>query len=96
MGWSKFRGKQIRNWVYQKLIADPAKMTNLSKVDQARLADEFRFAEASILSHRRQQRRNAETSARLARPFRGRMRNHSRRPPAHRLHQFAGGLSRRV
>jgi 23S rRNA (adenine2503-C2)-methyltransferase len=53
MGWSKFRGKQIRDWVYQKLIADPAKMTNLSKPDQARLADEFRFAEASILSQQR-------------------------------------------
>src|SRR2546425_13270316 len=27
-GWPRFRGKQVRDWVYGKLVADPAAMTN--------------------------------------------------------------------
>ena len=33
-GWPKFRAQQVRDWVYGKLIADPAHMTNLSKADR--------------------------------------------------------------
>ena len=44
----KFRGKQLRDWVYAKLIADPAGMTNLSKFDQDRIPAIFRFATGSI------------------------------------------------
>lgn len=39
LGWKRFRAKQIREWVYEKLVTRPAEMTNLSKADRARLAE---------------------------------------------------------
>ena len=43
-GWPKFRGKQLRDWVYVKGVTDPARMTNLSARDQATVAERFSFA----------------------------------------------------
>ncbi len=46
--WPRFRGKQIREWVYSKLVIDPADMTNLSKRDQQSLAERIELAAAEI------------------------------------------------
>lgn len=48
-GWPAFRGKQIRNWVYAKLIADPARMLNLSKRDRDMLAEMTSFDTSAVL-----------------------------------------------
>jgi 23S rRNA (adenine2503-C2)-methyltransferase len=47
-GWPRFRGKQVRDWVYTKLVADPAGMTNLSKADRDQLAARVDFATAAV------------------------------------------------
>ncbi len=48
-GWPRFRGKQIRDWVYGRGIADPAGMTSLSVADRGRVADGFAFGRASVV-----------------------------------------------
>src|SRR5262245_3403718 len=40
-GWPRFRGKQVREWVYQKGVIDPQAMTNLGKTDRDRLSERF-------------------------------------------------------
>ena len=52
-GLPRFRGKQVRDWVYNKLIADPQRMSNLSKADRQLLADRVSFAASSVDSHQR-------------------------------------------
>ena len=47
-GWPAFRGKQVRDWVYNKMVANPAGMSNLSRADQRKLADHFIFATSSL------------------------------------------------
>jgi 23S rRNA (adenine2503-C2)-methyltransferase len=47
--WPRFRGKQVRDWVYRKGISDVAKMTNLTALDRAALAGGFVFEHATIL-----------------------------------------------
>ena len=44
----RFRGKQVRDWVYTKLVADPAGMTNLSRADRDLLAARAEFAISAI------------------------------------------------
>jgi 23S rRNA (adenine2503-C2)-methyltransferase len=46
-----FRAKQILEWVYEKGIADPAQMTNLSKLDRDRLAAEMVFLSGDTIRH---------------------------------------------
>jgi 23S rRNA (adenine2503-C2)-methyltransferase len=48
-GWPPFRAKQVLQWVYSKLAADPARMTNLSVVDQQKLAATIDFGLGTIL-----------------------------------------------
>ena len=48
LGWPSFRGKQVRDWVYNKLVINPAEMTNLSTADRAKLAGAMTFASASV------------------------------------------------
>lgn len=48
-GWPKFRGKQIRRWVFERLVADPDAMSDLSKADRQRVREQMQFATASIL-----------------------------------------------
>jgi 23S rRNA (adenine2503-C2)-methyltransferase len=50
-GWPRFRAEQLRDWVYRKLVADPQRMSNLSKLDRARLAEHFTFAEGKPVRH---------------------------------------------
>jgi 23S rRNA (adenine2503-C2)-methyltransferase len=52
-GWPRFRAQQVRDWVYGKLVADPAQMTNLSKVDRDTLRDRVDFAAAQVTAHQR-------------------------------------------
>lgn len=47
-GWPRFRGKQVRDWVYGKLVSDPARMTNLAARDRQVLAERVAFARSEI------------------------------------------------
>jgi len=48
-----FRAKQILEWVYQKGIADPAQMSNLSKLDRDVLTRDMTFLSGQVLLHQR-------------------------------------------
>lgn len=50
-GWPRFRGKQVREWVYGKLVSDPLRMTNLSAADRAMLAARVTFDTGFVSSH---------------------------------------------
>ncbi len=52
-GWPKFRSKQVREWVYDKGVDDPALMSNLSRKDREELHDRLIFAAATLTSHQR-------------------------------------------
>jgi 23S rRNA (adenine2503-C2)-methyltransferase len=47
-GWPRFRAGQVRDWVYRKHVADPARMTNLAASDRQRLADGIDFVTCTI------------------------------------------------
>ena len=47
-GMPKFRGKQLRSWVYTKLVNDPALMSDLSKRDRDELAGLIDFSPGAI------------------------------------------------
>lgn len=46
-----FRAAQIMEWVYAKGVADPLKMSNLSKLDRETLAQEMTFLSGETISH---------------------------------------------
>ena len=48
-GWPKFRGKQVRDWVYAKGVTDPQQWTNLSARDRATAAERFSFGTSTVL-----------------------------------------------
>jgi 23S rRNA (adenine2503-C2)-methyltransferase len=48
-GWPAFRAKQICKWVYERLIVDPALMTNLAKSDRNMLAASMDFASGEVV-----------------------------------------------
>jgi len=50
-GWPKFRCKQLLDWVYTKGVTDPQRMTNFSKLDQAKIAESFVFESAVRLKN---------------------------------------------
>jgi 23S rRNA (adenine2503-C2)-methyltransferase len=50
-GWPRFRAEQVRQWVYQQGVLDPAKMTNLAAKQRETLAENFIFGSASTVSH---------------------------------------------
>jgi 23S rRNA (adenine2503-C2)-methyltransferase len=52
-GWPAFRGQQVRDWVYQKLIAEAAKMLNLSRRDRETLAERVAFATFTVAGEQR-------------------------------------------
>jgi 23S rRNA (adenine2503-C2)-methyltransferase len=47
-GWPRFRGGQVREWAYQRFVADPGQMTNLAKPDRAFLHEHLNFATATL------------------------------------------------
>lgn len=51
VSWGRpaFRAKQIRQWVFEKFVTDPAQMSNLSKADRQALAERVEFGSASIV-----------------------------------------------
>ena len=50
-GWPRFRAQQVRDWVYQKLVVDPDRMTNLSRADRQALRERVDFATAQVTAH---------------------------------------------
>ncbi|CAG0956772.1 Dual-specificity RNA methyltransferase RlmN [Phycisphaerales bacterium] len=46
-----FRAKQILEWVYEKGVAEPERMSNLSKLDRDTLAREMTFLSGDVLRH---------------------------------------------
>lgn len=52
-GWPAYRGKQVRQWVYEKCEPDPSAMTNLPAAARGVLAERFAFITSSVI--RRQQ-----------------------------------------
>ncbi|HSV15517.1 MAG TPA: 23S rRNA (adenine(2503)-C(2))-methyltransferase RlmN [Tepidisphaeraceae bacterium] len=50
-GWPRFRGRQVREWVYHKGVVDPEQMTNLGKADRALLTARFDFGSSTIVNH---------------------------------------------
>jgi 23S rRNA (adenine2503-C2)-methyltransferase len=47
--WPGYRGRQLRDWVYAKLMANPAEMSNLSKPDRRQLEGGIDFALGQVL-----------------------------------------------
>ncbi|HSZ59458.1 MAG TPA: 23S rRNA (adenine(2503)-C(2))-methyltransferase RlmN [Tepidisphaeraceae bacterium] len=47
-GWPKFRGHQMRQWVYHKLVAKAAQMTDLSLRDRDLLAQRIDFCASQV------------------------------------------------
>lgn len=47
-GWPRYRAQQVREWVYRKAVLDPARMTNLAKVERQRLGEAVEFMTAQI------------------------------------------------
>jgi 23S rRNA (adenine2503-C2)-methyltransferase len=50
-GWPRFRARQLADWVYAKLITDPARMTNLSVNDREAVRDKLAFCSADVTAH---------------------------------------------
>ncbi len=48
LGWPAFRGKQVRDWVYNKLVSRPELMTNLPATERLKLADAMTFTSAAV------------------------------------------------
>lgn len=48
-GWPKFRGKQLRQWVFDRLVTDPAAMTDFSKSNREELLQKLQFLTATVL-----------------------------------------------
>jgi 23S rRNA (adenine2503-C2)-methyltransferase len=50
-GWPRFRAAQVKDWLYNKLVADPLAMSNLSRVDRTRFAETFDFTAGKVAAH---------------------------------------------
>lgn len=48
LGWPGFRAEQLRDWVYRKNVGDAEAMTNFSKMDRARITEQFQIAPAEV------------------------------------------------
>jgi 23S rRNA (adenine2503-C2)-methyltransferase len=47
----RYRSKQIFSWVYEKGVADPQRMTDLSKRDRDTLSEQLQFVSSDIVRH---------------------------------------------
>jgi 23S rRNA (adenine2503-C2)-methyltransferase len=47
-GWPRFRAKQLRDWVYRKLVSEPPGMTNFSRRDQETLRERLAFPDSIV------------------------------------------------
>ena len=50
-GWPRFRAQQVRDFVYGKLLSDPAAMSSLSKMDREALAQRIEIAPGNVVAH---------------------------------------------
>ncbi len=50
-GWPSYRAGQIYQWVYQKLVANPPEMLNLSRLDRQALDERISFAMGCVAQH---------------------------------------------
>jgi 23S rRNA (adenine2503-C2)-methyltransferase len=50
-GLPKFRAKQVLEWVYEKGVVDPEKMSNLAKRDRDLLTSEMTFLSGDTIAH---------------------------------------------
>ena len=50
-GWPRFRAQQVRDWVYGKLVTNPAEMTNISARDRNTLRERVVFLSSEISAH---------------------------------------------
>jgi 23S rRNA (adenine2503-C2)-methyltransferase len=50
-GWPRFRGAQVRRWVYEKMTTLPASMTNLSARDRQTLEQTVDFCTSTIAAN---------------------------------------------
>jgi 23S rRNA (adenine2503-C2)-methyltransferase len=52
-GWGmlRFRATQVLDWVYRRQVADPAAMSNLSKLDRQMLVERMRFTTGRVVAH---------------------------------------------
>jgi 23S rRNA (adenine2503-C2)-methyltransferase len=50
-GWPRFRGGQVREWVYRKTVIDPAAMTNLSRRDRETLRGRVDFCTSEVTAN---------------------------------------------
>ena len=48
-----YRAQQIMRWVYQRSVADPHEMTDLSKADRQLLAEQITFTAGTVAQHQR-------------------------------------------
>lgn len=51
VGWSmpRYRADQVLKWVYQRRVADPALMSDLSKADRQKLSERLRFTTMRVV-----------------------------------------------
>src|SRR5439155_906754 len=50
-GWPRFRARQLLKWVYEKGVADPSRMTDLSQRDRQLLTERLAFNSFAIDQH---------------------------------------------
>src|SRR5947207_2316149 len=50
-GWPRFRGDQVRDWVYKKLVNNFTEMSNLSAAERAILEQRLEITPSRIVSH---------------------------------------------
>ncbi len=53
LGMPRYRARQVLRWVYQRHIADPAVMTDLSKADREVLGQSLLFQAGRVVGHQR-------------------------------------------
>lgn len=50
-GWPAYRAKQVRQWVFEKLVTDPEQMTNLSRAQRQQLREFVTFFTGQTEAH---------------------------------------------
>jgi 23S rRNA (adenine2503-C2)-methyltransferase len=50
-GWPRFRARQIFQWIYEKNIVDPEKMSNLGKLQRTELREKVAVADGQIVAN---------------------------------------------
>jgi len=51
LGLPRFRSDQVRQWLYEKDVADPQAMANLAKADRAKLAEQLTWTTMNVVGH---------------------------------------------